>query len=941
MKKIFYLLFILAITAGFSFSQVAVVEEFNYTAGDTLTQHGWVNHSGTGNFIVISSGSLSYPGYVSSNIGNMVEVNGGSGSREDVTKIFNADSTAGTVYASVLVRVDSATATGDYFFHLKEGVVTSTNFRGRLFVKDDGTGTNFVLGISKASSSTVTYSTVSHPYQTTLLVVLKATFVEGASNDLFEVFINPDPNSPEPAADIASTDVNSDFVLASVALRQGTQAYQTNVDGIRVAYSWRELFELPMSGNYYVGSAGTGPNGSDPYYPTLGDAFNALNSRLVGGDCMFYITSNINEPNTGGKGIGLAVDAAPYTVTFKPYMGTQPVITLNYPSDGNSGPSGALLLGIPTAGGLSWDSLRTTTNIVFDGSNTTGGSTRDLTIESAPTAVRNAIPMLLVGDVSNVEVKNCNIYYKVQTVSTSGNLFLGSIVFRSRNYLSQDWVPHNILVENNHLKANFDGNPQNAAGIGSYQTGTPLPASYPYNITVKNNVIEGKRRGMAWYRMGSADFYNNEIILNQDIASAVTNEAVVFVDFLPGSVFNFYGNKITQLSSITNAASSGATAISVEAEGTFNIYNNMIYGFALSAANPTAYLRGIRVSHAAATANIYFNSIYMVNLPDIGTGAVTYQGLYFTDGIATIKNNSISCEEADFTAYPVYRSAALGTFVSDYNNYNNPSGNVGFFDAASALTLADWQTLSGQDVNSISADPDYVSASDLHLQGTFSALMGKGIAIDGITTDIDNQLRDTPPEIGADEIPGVIPVELVSFGASVSNNNVSLTWKTATETNSASFVIERKNNVTDWTSVGTISAAGYSTEPVSYSFSDENVASGLYNYRLKQIDFDGSFAYSSIIEVNVGSPTSFSLSQNYPNPFNPTTTIDFVLAADAKTRLEIFNALGESVSVIVNEFRSAGTYSEYFDASNLASGTYIYRLTAGQNVMTKKMLLIK
>jgi len=100
MRKIFYMILILLITAVYSYSQVNLVEEFNYPAGDTLTQHGWVNHSGTGSFIVLSSGSLSYPGYVSSNIGNMVEVNGGSGSREDVTKTFTPDSTAGAVYAS-------------------------------------------------------------------------------------------------------------------------------------------------------------------------------------------------------------------------------------------------------------------------------------------------------------------------------------------------------------------------------------------------------------------------------------------------------------------------------------------------------------------------------------------------------------------------------------------------------------------------------------------------------------------------------------------------------------------------------------------------------------------------------------------------------------------------------------------------------------------------
>jgi len=104
---------------------------------------------------------------------------------------------------------------------------------------------------------------------------------------------------------------------------------------------------------------------------------------------------------------------------------------------------------------------------------------------------------------------------------------------------------------------------------------------------------------------------------------------------------------------------------------------------------------------------------------------------------------------------------------------------------------------------------------------------------------------------------------------------------------------------------------------------------------------DGSYSYSNEIEVNVGLPAAYDLSQNYPNPFNPTTTIRYSIPQDSKVSLEVFSILGELVSTVVNEYQSAGKYTVSFNGSRFASGTYIYRLTANQNVITKKMVLIK
>lgn len=512
-----------------------------------------------------------------------------------------------------------------------------------------------------------------------------------------------------------------------------------------------------LSGDYYIGAPGTGPGGSDPQFATLRDAFEVINNSPFSGNCTFYITSDIEETFTPavGYGLGLAANPDPYTITFKPYTGVQPVITLDYPIDGTSGPSGALIIGIPMDNNIAWSDMRPTKNIVIDGSNTLGGTTRDLTIQSAPTAHRNAMTVVVVGDVSNLTVKNTNIYYKAQAVSTSGNLFIGAVQVRSRNEGGKDYVPHDLLFENNHISANFDGVAQSAQGYGTYQSGTPIPTVYPYNITLKDNIIEGKRRGVALYRAGSHDIVGNELILNQNIAANTTNEAIYAVDVDTNSVVNIYNNKISKVSSKTSAANNGNTAISIESFGTYNVYNNMIYGFELTATNPVAYLRGIKNSSANATLNLNFNSIYLLDLNDIGTGSVTYQGILLSDGTNNIKNNIVVSNEKDFPSYCIYRSGTSGTVESNYNDFYpaTDSARVGYFNTAATPTLVDWQTASTQDSHSVSKEVFFVSDTDLHLTGSSDGDFDlAGTPITGITTDIDGDTRSTTyPYKGADE----------------------------------------------------------------------------------------------------------------------------------------------------------------------------------------------
>ncbi len=188
-----------------------------------------------------------------------------------------------------------------------------------------------------------------------------------------------------------------------------------------------------------------------------------------------------------------------------------------------------------------------------------------------------------------------------------------------------------------------------------------------------------------------------------------------------------------------------------------------------------------------------------------------------------------------------------------------------------------------------------------------------------------------------------LPVELTTFTAKVIDGKVNLNWKTATEVNNYGFEIERKysGEKSKWKKIGFVKGAGNSNSPNNYLFSDKPETSGKYIYRLKQIDIDGTFTYSSLAEVEILAPERFELSQNYPNPFNPSTKITFSIPEESGIKLEIYDVLGRKIKSLLNKKLNPGSYSVEWDASGESSGIYFYILRAGKYVKTRKMMLIK
>jgi hypothetical protein len=252
---------------------------------------------------------------------------------------------------------------------------------------------------------------------------------------------------------------------------------------------------------------------------------------------------------------------------------------------------------------------------------------------------------------------------------------------------------------------------------------------------------------------------------------------------------------------------------------------------------------------------------------------------------------------------PLYYSGDFATVMYDENGneiwtVRNSSGDFGAYD----ITLDDYNNI----------------------------YLGGGQAASFCTIKINN---------------GTVPIELTSFTAQQKDNDVILSWATATETNNIGFEVERYSE--SWEKIGFVPGFGTTTEKHDYLYSDTKIKDGKYYYRLKQIDFNGSYEYSIEVEVEIQfTQNEFELFQNYPNPFNPSTKIFFSLAADSKVNLKVFDILGQEVTTLYNNDLSAGVHNVTFSAGDLNSGVYFCRLEAmgvdGSNfVDVKQMILTK
>ncbi len=189
-----------------------------------------------------------------------------------------------------------------------------------------------------------------------------------------------------------------------------------------------------------------------------------------------------------------------------------------------------------------------------------------------------------------------------------------------------------------------------------------------------------------------------------------------------------------------------------------------------------------------------------------------------------------------------------------------------------------------------------------------------------------------------------LPVELVSFDALLDGEAVELTWETASETNNAGFEIQRisTNGEADWEALGWVEGHGTTLETQAYTYRVDFLAAGTHRFRLKQVDFDGTFEYSPEVEIAVGIPTAYHLSAAYPNPFNPETQFSLSVAQAQQVQVAVYDVMGRHVAMLYDGFIEAQTTrSMTFEAGSLPSGLYLIRVAGNRFVTSQIVTLVK
>lgn len=403
-----------------------------------------------------------------------------------------------------------------------------------------------------------------------------------------------------------------------------------------------------------------------------------------------------------------------------------------------------------------------------------------------------------------------------------------------------------------------------------------------------------------------------------------------------------------------------------QTQGNINIHNNMIsLGIHIDGSPITigCQITGILDAgwFGSETVNYYYNSVY---IGGSGVDVSTYNSIAFRsleeNNTRNFQNNIFWNDRSNLIPGGAFHAAinvaGSGIDPAGLNcNLNNlyasgTDGIVGFYDGVKRVTLEDWKSATGQDMNSSSVPVDFrnIVTGELHLDGASNGNEDLlGIPIPVITIDIDGDLRDVDyPYMGAHEADILLPVEITSFYSEINGRDVTLNWVTSSEINNSGFNVERSAGNEKWSISGFINGKGYSTTPQNYLFTDRNLSTGIYKYRLKQLDNNGNFEYFYLNnDVKIGVPDKYELFQNYPNPFNPSTSINFSIPSLSKVSIKLFDMTGREVLVILNEEKAAGFYTIKVAGKNLPSGIYLYSIVAEEKgnffSATKKMTLLK
>jgi hypothetical protein len=311
---------------------------------------------------------------------------------------------------------------------------------------------------------------------------------------------------------------------------------------------------------------------------------------------------------------------------------------------------------------------------------------------------------------------------------------------------------------------------------------------------------------------------------------------------------------------------------------------------------------------------------------------------------------------------PINQNSELKLYVINSTTFGVETGGAAPIPAGSYDGVG---VVNGTIYDSTDVDGGYTAEAYIDLSALGYGTLPSTLQVSVVIFDPDNFSAGAPPwgpngnfykqwwgsEWGSDfktlVFGNVVPVELTSFTGAFVGNDVQLKWATATELNNRGFEIQRSINGSAFATIAFVEGFGTTTEQKQYTFTDRNVTALVnHAYRLKQIDFDGTFDYSQVVNLGYTLPVEFALEQNYPNPFNPTTNIIYSVPVKSNVTLDVYNLIGQKVITLFEGDVEAGKHSAIFNASSMSSGIYFFKLTAvGENgshfSSSKKMTLLK
>jgi hypothetical protein len=609
------------------------------------------------------------------------------------------------------------------------------------------------------------------------------------------------------------------FVLYGLQVNGGVAAFRIDPAGI-------------FEGTFYVGTEGTGPGGADPDFASLAEAFEAVNSRTASGAVALMITSDLDERDGF-----LAIRGRTFTearpLTIKPAPEATPTIRVRAATTeevgAEAGRTGLLI------DNTSW--------VTIDGSNTAGGTSRDLMILVDDAELARAITV--IRDAQHVTIQNLRLHIAAANRPASVGVYV-------RRDNDATVVPENMRIVNNEVGSEEEPFFQAVALFGT--------AGLAVQADVLRNDLYASQRGITTFDVRGSRYEGNRIWV---LGTQATTSWSAGVYVALAEDMHIAGNEVLGFTTNTSteAPQSNAGFLLNNNRGDIWLYNNTVAvpEFSNRGSSVGSAFHGFGVNNALGTGHhhIWHNTVRIGGSTETGRTAGLGFDVAGTTQNFTLQNNIFVNETDAENAYAIHWPLpALDLLTSSHNNLYvaASAGAVATIGGVRHQALLDLQLATGLEEGSVSKPVEFVSETDLRLAGdSVSDPDLVGVALAEVTVDIDGRPRDP----------------------------------------SASFM-------------------------------------GAFQGELG-VSVDDPFAV----------PQAFELHPNYPNPFSRTTAISYTLPAAGQVSVQVYDAAGRLVRQLVDEHQGPGRQEVRFDADDLASGVYIYRVRYEQEVKTLRMTLVR